>query len=250
MKFPALVLFLSVLTLWLSVEIGGYLRKSLPPLKGDQREDFNVVQTATMTLLALLIGFAFSMALNRYDLRKGYEEAEANAIGTEFVRADLLPPEDASRVRELLRQYVDQRVLFYTTRNGDRLHRIDEQTSRLQSEMWTVVQAAGTLRPIPTITLTISGMNDVLNSQSRTQGAWWNRIPIAAWILLALIAIGCNLLIGYGAYQKSVSLFIVLPLAVSISFFLISDIDSPRGGLIRVRPDNLISLSRSMQRTR
>ena len=86
-------------------------------------------------------------------------------------------------------------------------------------------------------------MNDVLNSQGYTQAAWWNRIPTAAWWLMAAIAIGCNLLIGYGAHRTNGLLFLVLPLAVSVSFFLIADIDSPRAGVIRVQPQNLISLS-------
>jgi hypothetical protein len=57
-------------------------------------------------LLGLIIGFSFSMATSRYDQRKNYEEAEANAIGTEYVRADLLPAADAATVRTLLRKYL------------------------------------------------------------------------------------------------------------------------------------------------
>jgi hypothetical protein len=57
-----------------------------------------------LTLLGLIIGFSFSMAVNRYDQRKPYEQAEANAIGTEYVRADLLPVADAAKVHTLLRQ--------------------------------------------------------------------------------------------------------------------------------------------------
>jgi hypothetical protein len=85
-----------------------------------------------------------------------------------------------------------------------------------------------------------------LNSQGYTQAAWWNRIPFEAWGLLAAIAIGCNLLIGYSAHRTSI-LFIVLPLAVSLSFFFIADIDSPRAGLIRVQPQNLVSLSQTLR---
>jgi hypothetical protein len=88
-------------------------------------------------------------------------------------------------------------------------------------------------------------MNDVLNSQGYTQAAWLNRIPFAARVLLAAIAIVCNLLLGYGARRTS-TLFMVLPLVVSASFFLIADIDSPRVGLILVRPQNLASLSQSL----
>src|SRR5262249_52389323 len=73
----------------------------------------------------------------------------------------------------------------------------------------------------PTVALAVSGMNDVLNSQGYTQAAWWNQMPIPAWILLVVIAILSNLLIGYGSRRKSILLFLTLPLAISISFFLI-----------------------------
>lgn len=71
--------------------------------------------------MGLLIGFSFPIAISRYDQRKNYGEAEANAIGTEYVLADLLPGDDRSGVRGLLKQYLDQHVLFYTTRNKSSL---------------------------------------------------------------------------------------------------------------------------------
>ena len=57
------------------------------------------------------------MAIERYDQRKNYEEAEANAIGTEYVRADLLPAGETAKVQALLRDYLDQRILFYKARD-------------------------------------------------------------------------------------------------------------------------------------
>jgi hypothetical protein len=91
-------------------------------------------------------------------------------------------------------------------------------------------------------------MLDVLNSHGYTQAAWWNRIPIAAWGLMAAIAIYCNLLVGYGARNLKAEAvpLLVLPLVVAISFMLIADNDSPRGGLIRVNPQNLVSLAESL----
>jgi hypothetical protein len=89
-------------------------------------------------------------------------------------------------------------------------------------------------------------LNDVLNAQGFTQAAWWNRIPPAAWSLMAVIAFGCNLLLGYGAQRVNVAIFFIVPLTISISFFLIADIDSPRGGVIRVLPHNLIHLAHSL----
>src|SRR6202050_2971458 len=114
LDYPRIFFVFSLVLLWLSAQIGIYLRR-FRTLKDDEREDFNTVQAATLTLLALIIGFSFSMAISRYDQRKNYEEEEANAIGTEYIRADLLPPADAANVRSLLVQYLDQRLLFYTT---------------------------------------------------------------------------------------------------------------------------------------
>jgi len=90
-------------------------------------------------------------------------------------------------------------------------------------------------------------MNDVLNDRAYAQAAWWNRIPLAAWNLMVSIAVLCNLLLGYGAHRNSTHLFLVLPLALSIAFLLISDLDSPRGGIIRVAPQNLAGLAESLQ---
>jgi hypothetical protein len=244
-NYPLLVFAFSFIALWLSTLVGAFVRKRRT-LAEDQREDFGVIQAAALTLLGLLIGFTFSMAIGRYEQRKDYEEAEANAIGTEYVRADLLPAADAARVRELLRNYLDQRVQFYTARGAQRLREIDTNTAQLQSELWNAVQARAVSQPTPLVALATAGMNDVLNSQGYTQAAWLNRIPAAAWILVATIAICCNLLIGYGAHRTSTILFMILPLAVSVSFFLIADIDSPRRGVIRVQPQNLIRLSQTL----
>ncbi len=210
------------------------------------KSDFGVVQAANLTLLGLLIGFTFSMAITRYEQRKSLEEAEANAIGTEYVRADLLPAQDAAALRDLLRKYLDQRLLFYTTRDKQQLRQIDADTGKLQNDLWSNVQARATAQPTPVGALVVSGMNDVLNSQGYTQAAWWNRIPFEAWVLLIAIGVGCNILIGYGAHRRSF-LFIVVPLAVSASLFLIADTDSPRGGVIRVHPQNLTSLAQTLR---
>ena len=202
MDAPRLVFVVSLVVLWFSANLGGFIGQKVRPLRDEEREAFGLVQAGILTLLGLLIGFTFSMAVDRYDQRKNYEEAEANAIGTEYVRADLLPAADAARARDLLRKYLDQRILFYNTRDEVQLQQINAATAQLQSELWTTVRAPAGAQPTPVIALAVSGMNDVLNSQGYTQAAWWNRIPIAAWSLMTAIAIGCNLLIGFGAASK------------------------------------------------
>jgi hypothetical protein len=249
LRYPYLVLALSLVVLWLSVQFGVSFRKRRRSMEENEREDFGIIMAAILTLLGLIIGFSFSMAITRYDQRKTLEEAETNAIGTEYVRAGLLPASDAAKVRELLRNYLDQRVLFYETRDDRQLRQIDAATAQLQTDLWSAVQAPAAVQPTPIVGIAVTGMNDVLNSMGYTQAAWWNRIPSAAWGLMVAIAICCNLLIGYGAHGGGAkkTLLLVLPLVVSISFSLIADIDSPRGGIVRVRPQNLTSLSQSLQ---
>jgi hypothetical protein len=249
LSYPRIFFLFSFLLLWVAAQLGAFLRQRRP-LKEDERDDFNVVEAATLTLLGLIIGFSFSMATTRYDLRKNYEEAEANAIGTEYFRVTLLPAEDAAKVQAQLVKYVELRLRFYRTRNQSELQQINADTGRLQSEMWTAVQAPALARPSPVIALAVAGMNDVLNSQGYTQAAWWNRIPTAAWILMITIAVCCNALVGYGARNAGLKsgLLVVLPLVIAVAFFLISDIDSPRTGFIHVVPQNLVSLQKSLSK--
>ena len=169
-NYPVLLFPSSLLILWLSTLAGARLRRR-KPLIDEEREDFSLVQAAALTLLALTIGFSFSMAIDRYDQRRNYEEAEANAIGTELVRAGLLPAPDASRVHAQLANYLKLRVEFYLTNNRPELQKINAETGHLQTEMWTAVQSAALAQPTAVIALAVASKNDVLNSQGYTQAA-------------------------------------------------------------------------------
>jgi hypothetical protein len=247
LNYPRLVFLIAFVVLSLAAWVGAQLRRRSRELDEADRSDFGVVQGATLTLLGLIIGFSFSMAIARYDQRKTYEEAEANAIGTEYVRADLLPEAEAAQTRELLRSYTDLRIAFYRTRDADELAKIGAQTTALQDQMWKITAKVANGQPTPVTALAAAGMNDVLNSQGYTQAAWWNRIPEAAWGLMFVIAIFANVMLGYGVRRMRVGLLVILPLLVSISFFLIADIDSPRRGVIRVSPQNLESLRQGLR---
>jgi hypothetical protein len=244
---PFTVFAIALVAQAIAAYVGDFLRKHAQSFKQGERHDFNTVQAATLTLLALIIGFTFSMAITRYDLRKTLEEAEANAIGTEYLRADLLPSEIGARMRELLRKYVDLRIGFYEGSKGRTAAEIDPLTASVQSELWSAVLSAAASQPTPTMALVVSGMNDVINAHGFTQAAWWNRIPVGAWAMLALMAISCNLLVGYGERRKGELFLFALPVIVSLSFFVIADLDSPLGGVIRVAPQNLMAASQSMK---
>ena len=236
----------SLLGFWFSGWIGALWRARHGNISEEVREYFSIILGAALTLLGLIIAFTFSMAVSRYDQRKNLEEQEANAIGTEYVRASQLDPADVAKVQGLLRSYLDQRILNYKTRNERELLQINARTSQLQTEMWSAASKSVAPLPSPMATFILGGMNDVLNSQGYTQAAWWNRIPIGAWTLLIIISIFCNLLIGYDAPGRSAFFLLILPIFLSVSLFLIADIDSPRRGFILVKPQNLESLAESL----
>ncbi|MGC1415350.1 MAG: hypothetical protein WA817_08720 [Candidatus Acidiferrum sp.] len=243
---PIVTFFVTVVVLWLSCLVGTVLRKRRGEMPEEERGDYAVLLAAMLTLLGLIIGFTFSMAGTRYDQRKNLEEEEANAIGTEYVRADLLPADAAEKVRGLLLSYLDQRILFYT-HSGDQTREVNATTAKLQAELWKAVKAPADTDRGSVEALTVSGMNDVLNSQGYTQAAWWNRIPLAGWGFMWAIAICCNLMIGFYMRPKDPqSVRFVMPIVIAVAFLLIADIDAPRRGIIKVHPQNLISLADSL----
>ncbi len=249
LNHPRLLGIVSILAMWVTARAGAWIREYRPIPAGDDKENLALVVSATLTLLGLIIGFTFSMATTRYDQRRLYEENEANAIGTEYVRADLLPPDQAASTKHVLRQYLDHRIAFYQAVYGDQLTSDESRTAALQAQLWQSIRPQAAAQPNPVTALVVSGMNDVLNSQGYTQFAWWNRIPIAAWDLLLVLAVFANGLVGYSTRRTRYAalLLVILPCVVAISLFLIADIDSPRGGIIRIAPQNLLSLAQSLR---
>ena|SRR5215831_15438437 len=242
LNHPSLVFATALSLLWLATYVGASARR-WRPLKDDERQTFELMLGSTLTLLGLIVGFSFSIAGARYDQRKNLEVAEANAISTEFVRADLLPSSDAVRVKQLLQSYLDQRILFYGERRDDHLSRIESATAQLHQELWSAVKSVADASPTPVVALVVNGMNEVLNSEGYTHGAWWYRIPEGAWGLMVVISVVCCALLGYDARAARVFSLVLVPLALAIAFFFIADIDSPRHGFIRTQPHNLVRLA-------
>ena len=244
---PIVFFLVSLALMWGAAHLGSAVRRRRHQQELPDGDDYSLILGSTLTLLGLLIGFTFSMAAGRYDQRKNYEEEEANAIGTEYVRADYLPAADAAKVRALLKEYTALRIEYYERISEERVRQNNIHTAELQSKLWAAVIPAASAQPDPVRALAVSGMNDVLNRQGYTQAAFLNRVPIAAWLLMIAIAAFCNLLLGYRAKDNARIMFLILPVAIAISFFLISDIDSPRRGVIMVHPQNLEILQQSLQ---
>src|SRR5580698_7809964 len=161
LRSPILVFLVSLVALWLAARIGVAFRKRDIPDE-DTRHDLDLAVAATLTLLGLIIGFSFSMATSRYDQRKNLEEAEANAIGTEYTRADLLGAADGAKLRALLKSYLGQRIQFYTAEGEQAVSDANARMAKLQAELWAAVIGPVAATPTPVTALVVSGMNDVL----------------------------------------------------------------------------------------
>ncbi|MBN3762226.1 hypothetical protein [Burkholderia sp. Ac-20365] len=243
-------LFLVLLVCFVgAVAFGATGLRRIVSLPEDGREDFNIVQQATLTLLALLVGFSLSMAVGRYDQRKNLEEAEANAIGTEYVRAELAESAVTLKMKDALARYAQLRVDDYLTRDPQQLEHIGRDTANVQAELWKLATQVAQDKPTPIGALVVAGMNDVLNSQDYSEAARINHIPLGAWILMILIAMFGCIVQGYGTKGtlKKGMLIAVLPVTVALSLAFIADIDSPRGGIIHIEPQNLLRLLQSLQ---
>jgi hypothetical protein len=242
-RHPTEIFLFSLGLQWLAAYLGHVLRRRGGPLEDAERGDFDTILRATLTLAALIIGFSFSMAVSRYDERKAFERNEANAIRTAYVRAPLLPSAEAGQARRLLSKYAELRIQFYVVSDPARLAKIDAETGKLQDDLQSIVTKVAVGQPTPTVALAAAAMTDVLNSQGSTQAAWWNRIPTAAWGMMLVVAFAANFLLGASERRRTPVLLFVLPLIISAPIFLIADIDTPRAGVVRVVPDDLIALS-------
>ena len=244
--YPAYTFLACLILFWLAGIISRVLYRRFRKTEPDT-ENYTLLLGAVLSILGLLIGFTFSMAVSRYDMRKNYEEEEANAIGTEWLRLDLLPAGEAANARPLLRNYLDQRILWYRAHTEEDVAKINTETTILQDKLWLIVSTQARNSQTPVMQLVTSGMNDVFNSAGYTQAAWWNRIPRSAWLLLLVLAASCIIMIGFrNSALKKATFPWLLPVVLSFAFALIADIDSPRGGMIRIQPQNLLSLDESL----
>jgi hypothetical protein len=243
---PLLMLVASFAALFGAAMLGVLAERLWSPVKVSDHNELSIVQSAALTLLGLIIGFSFAMAISRYDQRKSLEEAEANAIGAAYLRASLMPDTPAAAARSGLKGYLDQRIQFCVVADESKLVQIEIERTKAFADLWDFARVEAAARPTPVSALVASGFNDVFNSTDATVAAWLDRIPIPAWWLMVMVGLGANLTLGFGARRYGSPLLLVVPLTASVSFFLIADIDSPRGGVVQVRPENLDRLAKSL----
>lgn len=202
-------------------------------------------------LLALLLGFTFAMSLSRYDVRKQLVTDEANALGTTYLRAQLLPDPEKKEVADLLRRYVDVRLEFFRAGvDHSRLDQVATDTEHLQNEIWSRLSSAIAKddREVTTGMFQAS-VNELFDLENNRMAAMENHVPESVLILLMLVALIAVLCVGYGCglgenrHLFSTSMLVVLLVLVITG---IMDLDRPRRGLIKVSQASMIRLQSSL----
>ena len=210
---------------------------------------------ATFALLGLLIAFTFSGAASRFQDRRDLIADEANAIGTAYLRLDLLPGDVQPPLRELFRRYADVRATVYEQALDEAATaaRLDE-SAELQGAIWKMAAAAvqreGT--PPSTSTLAIGALNEMIDITTIRAMATRSHPPAVIFVLVVAMSLICALLVGYATSQnKARSWLHTLTFAavISLTVYVIIDIEFPRVGLIRVdaADDMLLQVRESMR---
>jgi len=198
------------------------------------------VEAAVFGLLGLLLAFTFSGAASRFEDRRHLITEEANAIGTAYLRIDLLPPDTQPAIRHLFSRYLETRILVYrdaedVTATTTRI----SETNVLQREIWSKAVSATQLPGAATdaAKLLLPALNAMIDITTTREVAMQNHPPRVIFFLLAVLSLVSALLTGYVMCITAVrSWFYMILLATTMSatFFLILDIEYPRFGLIRI----------------
>jgi hypothetical protein len=238
----------TVVLVLLAVEAGFWLGRWRQRRAEHERESpVGAMVAAILGLLGFLLAFTFGLAASRFDMRRELVLNEANAIGTTYLRAALVPEPYRNELRSLLREYVDVRLEgVQPGKTESALARSEE----LQNRLWAQAGAAAEKSPNPITALLIQSLNEVIDLHAKrvTMGAR-NRIPFTIWAALYLTAVLAMMAVGFHAGLASATRTVAtLALAVTFSgiLWLIADLDRPQEGLLKVSQQAMVDLKTSL----
>jgi len=247
-----LVLTVVGATLLLATEAGfRFGLRHKPELRKARHGQSGALQGALLGLLGLLLGFTFAMAVGRYEARKQLVLAEANSIGTTWLRAGFLTPGTRDLIRPALLDYVDARLAAANAPAGS--PEFLEQLGRSevgQAAMWRATVSEVRTNDTPATSLFVVSLNELIDLDAERLAASRNHVPNSVWMLLLIVASTVCWTTGYstglGEAGRHALPMIVLPVLLAIVTTIIADIDNPRRGLIKVSQQSMVDLQRTL----
>jgi hypothetical protein len=202
-------------------------------------------------VLGLLLGFSFAMAATRNDARRDLVAQEANSIATTARRARLLPEPHAANVIQLLREYIPLRIEAHREAQlSQRFTQLRKRSSEVHERLWNDAVAAAAGRPTPITASFNTSLNETIDLEATRTAAKRNHVSAAVWLPLLFVA-GCGIwLTSYEAGvagRRSILEPYLFPLLVAIVIAVITDIDTPRRGLISQDERPLLELNETLK---
>lgn len=206
------------------------------------------IQASILGLLALLLGFTFSMSMQRYDNRSMALIDEANAIGTAMLRVQLLPEEDRAEAGLLFREYIGLRIdigqidLTKTEKRAE----YNGKIANVQDKLWSLGISATEIDPRPVTTgAFVKSLNDVIDSQGKRNALLRMQVPEVVLLLLFVVFISSGGILGYSAGlsgKRIIAPIVLVSVLITLIVFIIIDLDRPKRGLIQVDQRVMIEL--------
>jgi hypothetical protein len=216
-----------------------------------RRSQISGVQGAILGLLGLLLGFSFSMAVNRYETRRELVLKEANAAGTAWLRAGLLPETQRAPSKELLRRFVETRLKYQKVSNDPaQLAEGLRLSAEIENELWQHAEAAAKAAPTPITATFVNALNELIDTDAERVDAHRNQLPVAVWALLILVAASGCLTSAYGSgAQGARSAFTsaLLPLLITVVIIFIYDLLHTHQGIVSISQQPMLDLLQTMQ---
>jgi hypothetical protein len=246
---PLWALFVFILAVvLLSVECGYRLGKYRRSRHEEEKEaPLGTMVGATLGLLAFILAFTFGLAAARFDTRRQVLLNEANAIGTTYLRAGMLP-DRAQQIRGLLHDYVGVRLeAVQTGKVAEGVRRSEE----IQQQVWLEAEAVGQKNPNSIVVgLFVQSLNQMIDLHAeRLQAGLRSRIPGAIWVGLFAVAALSLATMGYHAglsgTRRSLAI-VAVAVTFSVVIELIADLDRPQEGVLRISQQALLDVQRSM----
>ena len=201
------------------------------------------IQGSILGLLALLLGFTFSMSMQRFDNRSMAVIDEANAIGTVMLRIELLPAAHRPQAYAALHNYIDLRVGMSSIdlSKRDERKRFNQQIASVQGELWSLATSAANEDPRPvTSGAYITALNQLIDSQGKRSALQQMHVPEVVLLLLFIVFISSGSMLGYSSGLSGNRILVpifLISLLITLIVFIIIDLDRPKRGLIQVNQD-------------
>ncbi|HSN81764.1 MAG TPA: hypothetical protein VLS88_04245 [Polyangiales bacterium] len=248
-KNSALIAVIVYASIAVGIEVGHFLgRRMQGRVTEPSKAHVNAIQASLLGVLALLLGFTFSLALQRFSDRSEAVVAEANAIGTAYLRARLLPGTVQSEVKAALQRHADLRVRAGAVTLDDERDRraLLAKTNENLDSLWRIASRAAKEDPNPvTSGLFVQALNDLIDAYGTRDAALERHVPEVVLFLLYGTFILTGIVLGYGArvsgHRSSFATYILIGLVVVLAFVIV-DLDRPRRGMIKVDQGSLHGL--------